>query len=139
TSDYASGLLNITKIGSGTWTLSGNNASQSLGTLNVSDGGSIGAAGTASGGFANYILNPGGSLVLDDTNNPTSGRLGVNGVAAGATAGTGLAYDGVARTLTMQGGQLVIFGNGSTNVTETINNLVLGNGGGTITLEPVSG
>ena len=53
TSDYNSGLLNVTKIGTGTWTLSGANAGPTnfLGTLTVENGASVGTAGTTSGGI----------------------------------------------------------------------------------------
>ncbi|HEY3900883.1 MAG TPA: autotransporter-associated beta strand repeat-containing protein [Chthoniobacter sp.] len=151
TSDYTSGLLNITKIGSGTWSLSGNSASQSLGTLIIGDGASVGAAGTASGGiylsgtngalgFTNYILNSGGSLVLDNNSNALSGRLGINGIPSSGSTGIGNAFDGQGRILTMQGGQLVIDGNSGTAVTETLGqttatsgSIIIQNGGGIIT------
>ena len=52
TSDYSSGLLSVTKIGSGTWSLSAGNAGPTtfLGTLTVEDGASVGSPGSASGG-----------------------------------------------------------------------------------------
>ena len=139
-SDYSSGLLNVTKIGSGVWTLTGADASQLLGTLLVEGGASVGAGGTASGGiylgganatlgFTNYTLASGGNLVLDDTTNAVSGRLGINGIASGATAGIGNAYSGQARVLQMQGGTLAILG-GATAVTETVNEITMTNGGG---------
>jgi len=90
TSDYTSGLLSVTKIGSGTWTLNGNSASQPLGTLTVGGGEVLlnGASGAL--GFTTYTLNPGGNLTLDNSANPVSGRLGVNG-STGLTAGSAAA------------------------------------------------
>jgi autotransporter-associated beta strand protein len=141
TSDYNSGLLNVTKIGSGTWTLSGANAGPTnfLGTLTVEDGASVGTAGTTSGGiylagssaatgFQAYTLLSGGSLVLDNTTNALSGRLGAN------NSGNGSAATGNTRSLTLEGGTLAIFGNSSATVTETIYNIILANGGADITL-----
>ncbi|HEY5312936.1 MAG TPA: autotransporter-associated beta strand repeat-containing protein, partial [Pirellulales bacterium] len=146
TSDYTSGLLSVTKIGSGQWTLGGNNASQPLGTLTVGGGSVLLGGSDASNnagtlGFTNYTLNAGGTLTLDNSVNAVSGRLGINGsngLTAGSTA-AGYAFDGQARGLTMQGGTLAITG-GSTAITETLGAvLTLGSGGSEIVLTPGTG
>jgi hypothetical protein len=138
-SDYTSGFLNITKIGAGTWTLGGLNASQILGTLTVSNGevllgGTNALTDTGTLGFTTYILNPGGNLTLDNGTAAVSGRLGVNGFAAGGSTGVGDAYSGSARVLTIQGGSFVINGYNGTAVSETVSSITDQTGGGIITI-----
>ncbi|OYW77350.1 MAG: hypothetical protein B7Z37_04705 [Verrucomicrobia bacterium 12-59-8] len=127
TSDYSSGALNITKIGTGTMTLgSVDNSGNILGTLLVGQGTVQLNDATAREGFAAYTLNVGGTLLLDSSTNVLSNRLGGN---VNAT----FAQTGATRSLTMQGGTLVFTG-GASAVTENIGVLTIQNGGGVIQL-----
>jgi autotransporter-associated beta strand protein len=72
-SDYTTGLLNVTKIGSGTWTLTGNSSGNLLGTLNVVNGTTALDQATGQLGFVTTNLVEGGTLTL---NNTVANRLG---------------------------------------------------------------
>ena len=132
-SPYPTGLLNITKIGTGVWTLTNNSTATNSGTLTVSDGGVTlnGSAGVVS--FTNYTVQPGGTLLLDDSVNAVNNRLG------GSTLTTTAAVLAPTnRALNMNGGNLTINGNllanGNTVVNEAIGNIASLSGGGIITL-----
>ncbi len=116
----------MTKAGSGTWSLTGNNATSLLGTLTVA-GGSVLVTGGGSLAFATYNLQ-GGRLVLDNQTSDLSNRLGGVLLPAG-TLGI---------TLTPQGGELVFGGNASTLLSETAAVLTPGDGGGLLTLQAAS-
>ena len=127
TSDYTTGVLNLTKIGSGQMGLTADNSGNILGTLTVSGGNVLLSSVTARTGFATYTLNPNGTLTLDNSTGALSNRLGGN---VNATT----AFSGTVRTLTMQGGSLVVNGNSGAAITENVNTLTVQNGGGVITL-----
>ena len=110
-SDYTSGKLSLTKIGSGAWTLTADNAGSILDTLQVNGGSIVLAGASARTGFVTTILAEGGSLVLDNSTNVLANRLG------GTTSIMTTTAD---RTLSMRGGQLTFIG-GSAAVTEAFN------------------
>ena len=128
-SPYPTGLLNVTKIGSGIWSLTNNGQATASGTLNVSNGtvnlGTVAGGGAIS--FQTYTLPTGGNLVLDNGVIATNNRLG------GAFFTTSNTLAPTVRTLNMQGGNLTVKGNASTAVTEYLGALNV-TGGGIITL-----
>ena len=131
---YATGLLNVTKIGAGNFNLSANNLgtglnSPNLGTLTVS-GGSVTLNTTAAAvGFSAYTLNAGGTLTVDDSVNVLNNRLGGSFELVSPSVATSTT---TARTLTFQGGNLNVYGNSSGTVSENLGNLTPGNGGGSV-------
>ncbi len=140
TNTSPSSLLNLTKIGTGNFNLSGNNLATNvnapnLGTLTVSGGEVTLNSPSAVEGFTAYTVNTGGSLVVDDSVNAVNNRLG--GSYQGATANVGNTTTD--RTVNFQGGNLMILGNSAVPVTEDLGNVNLGNaantaGGGVLTL-----
>jgi len=126
-SPYPTGLLNITKIGTGAFTLTGNSTATNSGTLTV-DTGSVVVNSTGQLGFSTYTLTPGGLLNLDNSGTAKNDRLG------GQTLTTSLVTTApTLRVVNMAGGQLSIKGNSSTAVTEDLGTVNL-QGGGIITL-----
>ena len=103
-SDYSSGLLSLTKIGAGTMTLGADNSSELLGTLLIQQGEVLLNSTTARVGFGVDTINPGGTLLLDNSTNPLSNRLGGN-------ISTTNAVSGASRVVNIQGGTLQINGN----------------------------
>ncbi|WP_395736536.1 autotransporter-associated beta strand repeat-containing protein [Prosthecobacter sp.] len=125
-SPYPTGLLNVTKIGTGTFTVSADNTSFSpSGTLLVGNG-IVDDTGKLN--FQAYTLTAGGTLLLDNAAAVSSNRLG------GTTYTTIGTLAPVVRAINMQGGSLVIGGNSGTVVNESLGTLASLNGGGVITL-----
>ncbi|MGB8169481.1 MAG: autotransporter-associated beta strand repeat-containing protein [Chthoniobacteraceae bacterium] len=124
--DAAPAALAVTKVGSGTLSLTGvqDAASGSTGAVTVS-GGAVALTGTGAwftstatpALAATFTVNQGGNLALDNAATPLNNRLGM------ALAGT----------VNVQGGAFTINGNSGANVTEQINTLAFANGGGTVT------
>ncbi len=131
-SPFSSGLLSITKVGAGTWTLTGNSyaANQTnSGTLAVS-GGTVDVNATGALSFQTYALNPGGTLLLDDSGTAQNNRLGTayNQETANISSTTSN------RNVSFTGGNLTINGNASAAVTEGIGAINSVAGGGVLTL-----
>ncbi len=126
-SPYATGLLNVTKIGTGAWTLTGGGNTTASGTLAVSNGSvAVNAAGVAN--FQTYTLNTGGTLLVDNaTAAEQDNRLG------GAFFTTANTLAPTVRALNMQGGNLTVSGNGSTAANEALGSVGV-TGGGIVTL-----
>ena len=114
-------MLNVKKVGSGNWSLTGNSTASLLSTLTLA-GGSVSLSGAGSLAFATYYLQR-GTLLLDNTTQAANNRLG-GPTLMGANN----------TTLTPQGGELWLTGNASTPVSETIATLTPGDGGGVVTL-----
>lgn len=124
-SPFSSGLLNVTKLGTGTFTLTGASTSTNNGTL-TDDGGVIDLNSTGQVSFVTEALNTGGTLLVDDSGGVVPNRLGTSFefVSQGvATANT------TARTLAFGGGTLSVLGNTSTAVTEGLGNFTFSGGG----------
>lgn len=114
-SDYTSGLLNVTKIGTGVWTLTGDNDGNLLNTLQI-NGGEVkveGAGGSL--GFVTTILGEGGTLTLNNATDALGNRLGGTTSIGSTTAN---------RALSMRGGVLNYIG-GATAVSEVLNTVTL--------------
>jgi autotransporter-associated beta strand protein len=124
-SPFSSGLLNVTKLGTGTFTLTGASTSTNNGTL-TDDGGVIDLNSTGQVSFVAEALNTGGTLLVDDSGGVVPNRLGTSFefVSQGvATANT------TVRTLAFGGGTLSVLGNASTAVTEGLGNFTFSGGG----------
>ena len=136
-------LLNLTKIGAGTWNLSGSNSgvglnSPNLGALTVSGGAVTLSSTAATIGFDTYSLNAGGALTLDNTLAAISNRLGgaYQLVAANVASTTSNL-----RTMNLQGGALNVINNSGLTVTENLGTVNVGNGiggGSVVTLSASS-
>lgn len=116
--------LNLTKIGTGTLTLTAAAAAGNTGTLAIQNGG-IALTGTGGLAFGTYTVTGRGTLSLDNTATAANNRLGGANLAGGSTA----------RGFTLAGGSLAVTGNAATAVSETLGNLTYGNGGSVITLD----
>ncbi len=134
TNPFVQGLLSLTKIGTGTMTLTGSNLgtgllSPNLGTLIV-NGGGVTVSGTSGVvGFGTYTLNVAGTLTLDNSTNEFNNRLGgpfdlTSPTVTNATT---------ARTFNFNGGNLTITGNSGIAVSEGLGG-ISADSGGTITL-----
>jgi autotransporter-associated beta strand protein len=84
-SDYTSGLLGVTKIGTGTWTLTGDSSANLLGTLTLLNGTTALDQATGKLGFVITNLGEGGVLTLNGTGT-LSDRLGGSTSIQSATA-----------------------------------------------------
>ncbi len=113
------GSLNVSKIGSGSFGLTGGD-STSTATFNIY-GGAVTYSGTASTAFGSNIINQTGSLILDNTGTNENNRLG-----------------GLLKALTVAGGEFKIQGNAAGS-SESLGALTTPNGGGVITLVPGAG
>ncbi len=124
-SPFSGALLNVTKAGSGVWTLNTDSTTvpTNNGTLTVG-GGVVDISGTGRVGFTNYTLNAGGTLTLDNSATGTSNRLGGAYLFTSPSVATTTT---TLRTLNFQGGSLNIPGNSSTVVTESLGTVTLGN------------
>jgi autotransporter-associated beta strand protein len=107
-SDFTAGLLNVTKAGTGSWTLTADNSAQLIGTLAVNAGSVILSGASARSGFINTLVDEGGTLTLDNSVNFLNDRLG------------GTTSIGGGRTLSMRGGVFNYIGSGLSNVSETL-------------------
>jgi autotransporter-associated beta strand protein len=128
TNPFVQSPLNVTKIGSGNWNLSANNAgsgnSPNLGALTVSGGSVTLNSAAAQLGFSSYTLNAGGSLVLDNSVSPVNNRLGGSFLSPSAAVPSP-----TLRAVNFQGGNLTIKGNAGTQVTENLGAVNPGAGG----------
>jgi hypothetical protein len=117
--------LNLTKIGTGTLTLTADSAAGNTGTLAVNSGTvALGPAGRVS--FNAYTLTRNGVLTLDNSAAALNNRLGGATLAGGTTA---------RGNFTFNGGTLAIVGNASTAVSEAIGPVANSSGGSVITLD----
>ncbi len=123
--DAVPGAVALTKIGSGTLSFTNpqDAATGTSGLITVNRGtiayNGIGSALPSTATLAGaFTVNTGGTLDLDNTATNIDNRLGL--------AATG--------TLNLQGGSLIIRGTNGSPTTETINQLNILNGGGTLTL-----
>jgi len=137
-SDYTSGLLNVTKIGSGNWSLSLDNSANLLGILQVNNGSVILNGSAARVGFVTTILAEGGTLTLDNSTNVLANRLG--GTTSIQTATSDRALSNRGGILNFIGGSSAVteaLGTGATAVTNFEGasrwNLTAGTAGSTIT------
>ena len=133
TSPFPNGLLSVTKIGTGTWNLSGNSSGNLVSNILAVNNGII-ALDSGSGNsinFRNYTLNSGGKISLDNTSTNVSNRLG-------SASYTDISTSAAPRTFTLAGGTLSIKGS-SSGFSENIGALTLTNGGGIIDLNAGSG
>ncbi len=127
-SDYTSGLLNVTKMGSGNMTLTNDNSANILGTLLISGGNVTLSGSTAKVGFLTDTLSANGSLTLDNRVTPLNNRLG------GTTAITG-----GTRTLSFQGGKLNYFGNNTAATSEALGTVTPLAGSSALNITPGAG
>jgi autotransporter-associated beta strand protein len=112
-SDYTSGLLSVTKVGTGNWNLTANNSANILGTLQINGGSVTLDSSTARVGFVTTILAEGGTLTLNNSTNVLGNRLG------GTTSVQATTAD---RAISMRGGILDFRGGGSA-VVEAVNTI----------------
>jgi autotransporter-associated beta strand protein len=117
--DAVLSTLNVSKIGSGSFGLTGGD-STSTATFNIY-GGAVTYSGTASTAFGSNVINQTGSLILDNTGTNENNRLG-----------------GLLKGLTVAGGEFKIQGNAGGS-SESLGALTTPNGGGVITLVPGAG
>ncbi|MCX6839396.1 MAG: autotransporter-associated beta strand repeat-containing protein [Verrucomicrobia bacterium] len=117
--DTVLGTLSVSKIGSGSFGLTGG-VSTSTANFNIY-GGAVTYSGNAQTAFTNNIVNQTGSLILDNTTTNVNNRLG-----------------GLLKNLTVAGGEFKIQGNAAGS-SESLGTLTLPNGGGVITLVPGAG
>ena len=117
--------LNLTKIGTGTTTLTGVSNTIDTGTFTVSQGG-LAVSGSGAFAFNALTVNAGGGIVLNNAATALNNRLG----------GSTLVGSGSARgAVTLNGGSLGVVGNAATLVSETVATLTLGSGGSLLTLD----
>ena len=97
TSPFASGQLNLVKIGTGAQTFTADSSATNSGTLTVDHGPTTGAvilkSATAKLGFSTYVLNTGGVINVDDSTNNVANRLGgrsINTAASGLSGDAGV-------------------------------------------------
>ncbi|WP_395730694.1 autotransporter-associated beta strand repeat-containing protein [Prosthecobacter sp.] len=135
-SDYYStgstgGVLNVTKIGSGNWVLTGDSSAKVIGTLLV-DAGTVTLSGaTGKIGFAVETLSQGGVLTLDNS--------GVIGNAVSNRLGGSVAISNITRIMNFQGGTLNYLGNNNAAVSETLGTLTMLAGQSTFNLTASTG
>lgn len=124
-SPFSSGLLNVTKLGTGTFTLTGASTSTNNGTLAI-DGGVIDLNSTGQVGFVTEAVNTGGTLLVDDSGGVVPNRLGTSFEFVSQSVAT---PNTTVRTLAFGGGTLSVLGNASTAVTEGLGNFTFSGGG----------
>ncbi|MCX6850548.1 MAG: autotransporter-associated beta strand repeat-containing protein [Verrucomicrobia bacterium] len=110
-SDYTSGLLSVTKVGSGDWTLTGDSSGALLGTLTILGDAVLMDQATGKLGFVTTNLGRGGVLTLNGTG-AISDRLG------GTTSIQTTTAD---RVFNNRGGVLNYQGSSSSAVVENLN------------------
>ena len=120
---FISGAGNLSKVGTGTLTLTGN--STFSGTMTISGGTVILSGGGMlqpdSNTTIKVIVNGGGTLILNDTGgNASASRLGGNGTV----------------NIVLAGGELKLLGSSSSPITENFGTLTLGSGSSTVTVIP---
>ena len=134
TNPFITDLLSLTKVGTGTMTLTGNNSGAGLVNPNLStlavDGGGVTLSGSGALGFGTYTLNAGGSLTLNNSAAAMNNRLGGFYQLTSPTVSTSSAST---RAFNFNGGTLAIVGNSTTPVAENLNVSSL-NGGGVLNL-----
>jgi autotransporter-associated beta strand protein len=129
TSPFANGLLNVTKIGTGTWTLTGDSTAGA--TASVSNVFTVNQGTTVLNGtsgrlnFRTYTVSTGGALTLDNSTDNLINRLG-------GPAYTDISTIGANRTLTIQGGTVTLRG---ASTIESIGTLTIQNGAGVLNNE----
>lgn len=146
-SEFTNSLINVTKVGTGTWTLTADNSQELAGTLALLEGGILLNSATARLGFATQNISTGGVLTLDNSANALSFRMG--GPVAENSTGirTSLLDIGSTnvkitiptgnpnpnRTVNFQGGTINYMG-GSSNVAEGFNTITLAGGASTLNM-----
>ena len=126
-SPYPQGQLGVTKIGSGTQTLTGNSSATNSGTLTI-NGGTVDLNAGGLVGFSTDTINTNGTLLLDNTATAVNNRLG------SATLASSLAtLAPTLRSLNFGGGSLIVDGNNVITINEGLGTVSF-LGGGVITL-----
>ncbi|MEZ0274447.1 MAG: beta strand repeat-containing protein, partial [Roseimicrobium sp.] len=146
-SEFTSGMISVTKVGTGTWTLTADNSQQLSNTLVLLDGGILLNSATARLGFATQNISTGGVLTLDNSTNALNFRLG----GPVAENSTGIRQSpqtigsinvnlvlpagdpNINRNVNMQGGTINLIG-GSTNVVEAVSQVAMLGGASTINM-----
>ncbi len=117
TNGTGGGILNVTKIGSGNWILTGDSSANIIGTLLV-DAGTVTVSGaTGKLGFAIETISKGGVLTLDNS--------GVAGNAVNSRLGGTTAFTSSAHVLNFQGGTLNYIGNNNIATSEILGTVTL--------------
>jgi autotransporter-associated beta strand protein len=136
---FVQGLLSLTKVGTGTMTLTADNTggvssgnllvSPNLATLTV-NGGGITLTGPGGVAFNTTTLNAGSRVTLDNSATQQNNRLGGSFESPSAT----VTNTTTARTVNFEGGSLTILGNTSLATTESLGTVNIGNnlGGGSV-------
>ncbi|RBP47685.1 putative secreted protein with PEP-CTERM sorting signal [Roseimicrobium gellanilyticum] len=146
-SEFTSGMINVTKVGTGTWTLTADNTQHLSGTLSLLDGRILLNGTTARLGFAQQNIATGGVLTLDNSTNVLNFRLG--GPIAESSTGirtaalqigtTNINYTipngdpNPNRNMEFRGGTVNLIG-GSTNVMEVLNQVAMTSGAGVLNM-----
>lgn len=128
-SPFPTGLLNVTKFGTGTMTLTNNSSATNNGTLVVGGGGITLSGANGKISFTTTTLQSGGTVTLDNSTTALSDRLGSSTLTT-----TAAVLAPTYRTLNMNGGNLIVTGIAGTVVNESLGNIASLAGGGTITL-----
>ncbi|MFN5805262.1 MAG: beta strand repeat-containing protein, partial [Opitutia bacterium] len=111
-SDYTTGQLSVTKIGTGDWTLTGDSSGALLGTLTVLGDAVILDQATGKLGFVTTNLGAGGTLTLNGAGAAISDRLGGT---------TSIQMTTADRAFSNRGGVLNYRGSSAGAVVETLN------------------
>ncbi|MEA3207689.1 MAG: hypothetical protein QOE70_746 [Chthoniobacter sp.] len=134
-SPFASGQLNVTKIGGGVQNFTANSATTNSGTLTV-QAGTVGLTGaSAKLGFSTVLINEGGTITVDNVTSTANDRLG--GASLANSVAT-IASPGPIRALTIQGGALNL-STGGTAATENLGDVTIGAGTSTLNVDPGTG
>ncbi len=137
-SPFASGQLNIAKIGTGTQTFTGDSTATNSGALTVNDGAITVNGASGKLGFSTYVLNTGGILNVDDSATNVGNRLGGRTINTAATTLSGAALSGAMRQITLAGGTLN-FTTTTGAATENLGDVTIGQGMSTLNINPGTG
>lgn len=131
TTGTTGGVLNVTKIGSGNWVLTGDSSANVTGTLTVNAGTVTVNGTTGKLGFSTEVLAQGGTLTLDNS--------GVVGNAVKNRLGGAVSISGTTRILSFQGGTLNYIGSNLATLTEALGTVTLLAGQSSLSLTPSTG
>ncbi|OYW76067.1 MAG: hypothetical protein B7Z37_10495, partial [Verrucomicrobia bacterium 12-59-8] len=131
TTSTGGGVLNVTKIGSGNWTLTGDSSGGIIGTLLVNAGTVTVSGANGKLGFGVETISQGGVLTLDNS--------GVAGNAVNNRLGGITAFSSSAHVMNFQGGTLNYLANNNIATSEVLGTMTLLAGQSMFSLTPSTG